>query len=122
MSDLDSQNEELRGGHGRRETGGASIQGYDPRVSRAVSWLLVAVGSALVAVGGWIGTNIYQLNITVARVVDKTDALLNRIDRNDTRDDRQDADINTLARDLSQLEGRTLRGHSNDAMEQRRER
>jgi hypothetical protein len=67
-------------------------------------------GIALVGVGSWIATTLMSLRDSVTTIVSQNAAVIYRLDRNEQRDDGQDARLNQLDRDVSTLEGRNFRG------------
>jgi hypothetical protein len=69
--DINEQADEVRSGKGRK-SGGAAIEMMDSRVSKAMSWLWSALGFALVSVVGIAANNLYQLNLTVNRMLDNS--------------------------------------------------
>lgn len=95
------------------DTGGKVVQ--DGRVTSAQNWVLGTVGTLLVALIGWCAVQLIGLRESVAvmtaeiRAERQTNA--DTFARMELRDERQDMDIRDLQRDVSTLEGRTLRGH-----------
>lgn len=103
MTDLDEANEEVRGGKGRREDGGASIVYRDPRVSKALGWFWGVVGAGI-AGGSWIAaSNLYQLNISVNRMTDNNAVVAAQLQDHEAR-------LRQAERDLNTIQGRNLRG------------
>ena len=112
MSDLDDQQDEVRSGKGR-QSGGAYIRMADPRVSKVLSWFWTALGTAFVAGVYWVGSSINTLNSSVVRILAQNEAVLARLDRNDSYDDRQEEHINSMDKRLVVVESVTgvqLRG------------
>ena len=105
---LDDQHNEVRGGKG----GGASIQMFDPRVSRGLAWLFGLLGTLAVAVLCWVAMSINQLNVNVAKVVTRLDAKEATDNAQDVRITRTEDRIEDLTGDVRTLEGRNLRGGS----------
>ena len=90
MTDIDEQSEEIRG-RGLRQSGGGSISSRDPRVSRLIAWGMGIFGFALVGIGSWIATTLMSLRDSVTTIVAQNAAVIYRLDKNDGRDDTQDA-------------------------------
>lgn len=49
---------------------GASVVIQDPRVSQALRWFWGVLGVGIISVVGLAAKNLYQLNLTVSRMVD----------------------------------------------------
>lgn len=90
--------------------GGASVEMKDGRVTRGIEWALALVGSLIALALAWVANNINDLNTTVARMSSQSEAVVARIQVNDSHDDKQDDRINGLERSVSVIEGRTFRG------------
>ena len=86
------------------------VNGGDPRVSGLIKWLWTALGTAFVGGVYWVGTSINDLNTSVVRIIAQNDSMLAQINRNDTRDDRQDEAIVEIRGDVREIQGRTFRG------------
>lgn len=111
MSDESQIDEQIYEGRKRgNRTSSASVSGHDPRVSRGIAWLMGLFGIALVAIGGWIGNTLMGLKDSVTTIVAQNAALIQRLDRNDVRDDGQDSRLSKNERDIAVIEGKTLRG------------
>lgn len=96
-----------------RDVGG-SVVIHDP-LSKAIVWLCGALGTGFIGTLMWVGSSINELNTTVSRLVTQNEAVFQRLDRNDVRDERQDIDIRDLERGQATLEGKILRGGLNAA-------
>lgn len=104
MTSLDEQSEELRGGRGRRESGGASQRiGYDPRVSKGWNWVVGVIGSLLVLVLGFCANNLWQLNLTMRDVLSENRTTVAQLSDHELR-------LRAVERSILTYEGRTLRG------------
>lgn len=57
--------------------GGARVNVTDPRLSKAIVWLLVAVGATVLSVGGWLVTD----NIAQGRLMERVVTILEQQDR-----------------------------------------
>ena len=111
MTDIDEQHEELRDGKRRTVSGGGSIEGYDPRVSRGLSIFMGSLGVVAVAVVGWVAVSINELNVNVAKLVVRLDAKESRDDTQDARVSRLQDKVEDLTGDVRTIQGRNLRGH-----------
>jgi hypothetical protein len=92
---------------------GASItqnKQYDPRISKAINWILGGIGTGIIAIGVWIASSITDLNNTVTRLVTQNESVFARLDVNERVDIRQDVQLGELTRDVAVIEGRVLRG------------
>lgn len=115
MSELDDQSEEVRGGKRGNTTGGGSISVTDSRVTRGINWAMGLLGTAAVLVGAWIGSTLVGLRESVAVIVSQNAALIQRLDKNEIRDDAQEQRINNIDGRVYSLEGRALRGGPGEA-------
>lgn len=77
----------------------------DPRFSALLNWVWGIMGLAVIAIAGWIGVSINNLNTNMALVLD-------RMEQKKDLDAQQSAELLQLRRDLTALEGRTFRGVS----------
>lgn len=80
-------------------SGGAHMNGSggsDKRITRAIDWVLAAIGSAVLLLMWRAGDTLVDLKVNVA-------TLTERVNSKDARDDQQD-------RRIEQLEGHTFRG------------
>lgn len=76
---------------------------------------LVAVGLAVtpiavVGIGAWIANSIGNLNATVTRLVTQNEAIINRLNTNDSLNDRQDTRLLNVEQKVYTLEGKAMRG------------
>lgn len=103
MSELDDQSEEVRGGKRGSTTGGARIDIRDSRVSTLLNWFWGAIGTGAVA-GVWlVGSNLYQLNLSVNSMIANNAAMASQLRDHEER-------LRAVERSTQSLEGRTLRG------------
>jgi hypothetical protein len=86
----------------------------DGRLTTIIGWGAAVFGSATLMVGGWIASNIASLNTTVTTLVVETRGINRRLDVSDVRDDTQDARIDDLTGSVRTLEGRNMRGHTQE--------
>lgn len=88
--------------------------GRDPRFTALMGWCWVTIGG--LAVGGilWVASSISELNKSVTTLVVQNQSMLERANRSDIRDDRQDIDIRDNQRSIAVLEGKSLRGEPLD--------
>lgn len=102
---LDDQQEEVRGGKGKREDGGATqiIGGRDPMFRKLVSWFWGSLGASFVTVLGLAAYNLYQLNLTVANI-----AIANAQTSVVMAD--HEARLRAVEKDLNTVEGKVYRG------------
>jgi hypothetical protein len=69
----------LAGLHGR----GANVNVTDPRLSKAIIWLLLTVGAVTLSVGGWLVTTTIangRLDERVVTILEQHDRRLNRLE------------------------------------------
>lgn len=111
MSDLEDQHEEVRNGKGSRRISSAVVTSHDSRVSRGIALALGVLGVLAVAAITWVGTSINNLNVNVARVLERMDAKDKRDDAQDNRISRTEDRLEDLTGDVRTLEGKNLRGH-----------
>jgi hypothetical protein len=89
---------------------GATVVMHDPRVSKAIVWLCGILGTGFISSLVWVGSSINELNTTVSRLVTQNESVFQRLDRNEMKDERQDIDIRDIEREVSELNGKQLRG------------
>lgn len=114
MSELDDQNEGVRGGKGSDRSGGGFIEMRDSRVSNGIAWamgiLAVCIGSAIL----WVGSTLVGIRESLATLAAtssaQTAAVVAQLNRNDLRDESQEARLNNIDGRVYTLEGRNLRG------------
>lgn len=77
---------------------GARITMTDPRVTQAQTWILIAVGSAFIACGGWLIQSVNALNATMGRVVTQNEYTVQSLHNIDSRLDRQEDRLRAVER------------------------
>lgn len=82
----------------------------DPRVTKGIGVVVGLMGLAALSIGTWIGATLVGLRESVATIVAQNASLIQRLDKNDVRDDAQDMRINGIDGRVYTLEGRNLRG------------
>lgn len=102
MSDLDDQAEDVRTGRGR-QSGGASNDMQDARVSRGITWVLGIIGSLLVVALCFCANNLWQLNLTMRDVLTQNKTTVAQLSDHELR-------LRQVERSISTIEGRNLRG------------
>lgn len=93
--------------------GGARIDQRDtrdPRVTRMVSIGVVVLSGAILTVGTWVGSTLVGIKESLATIVAQNAAFSAGLNRNDIKDDQQEAHINAVDSRVSVLEGRAFRG------------
>lgn len=117
MTDLDDQHQDIRSGRGRK-SGGPYMAGdshnHDPRVSTGIRTFLGVFSTIAVLFGGWIISTLLEIKDSVTAMKSSYPVLLQQLstqqNRNEVRDDQQEAHINSIDNRVSTLEGRTFRG------------
>lgn len=102
MNDIDQQAADIRGDRGSNQSGGASIEYSDKRVTGAVRWLWSSMGAAAVAGIYWAASSINTLNVNLERA-------LVRMDYQDKRQDLTEVQIRQLQRDVAEMQGKVYR-------------
>jgi hypothetical protein len=82
---------------------GANISLHDSRVSRALGWFWGIVGTGIAGATLLAANNLYQLNVTVARGLDR-DEIRDKIDID------HENRLRSLESDVNTLNGKTFRG------------
>ncbi len=98
---------------------GASMNVNDPRLNRLIGWggsiAALLVGSGVI----WVGSQLVGIKESLASMAatqrEQTAAVVAQLNKNDVRDDIQDGRLNQLDREVSTLNGRNLRGHTQEA-------
>jgi len=113
MTDIDDQAEEVRGGKGRREDGGGSVNEYqaqDPLFRKLMMWSWGIFGTAFMGMQVWLVSSVADIKSSLPRLNDKDiqiDAHQSATDRRVERlEDRTDA----LRSRVDQIDGRGMRG------------
>lgn len=96
MSDIDEQHEQLKG------RGGASVNIQDGRFTKLLTWFWGFVGLAVAAGSFTAASNLYQLNLTVARVADNNALAAEKLKDHEIR-------LRQVERDVSAIEGKVFR-------------
>lgn len=100
---IERERRKIFGSKGSDESGGASIQMNDRRVSKAIQWFWGFVGMAIVTGIYWVAASINTLNVNLERA-------LVRMDYTDKRTDLNEAEIRQLQKDVAELQGKVYRG------------
>jgi hypothetical protein len=82
---------------------GASIQIRDGRFSKLLNWFWGFIGLAAVSGSFTAASNLYQLNLTVARVADSNAVAAQQLKDHEDR-------LRQVERDVSVIEGKVFRG------------
>jgi len=97
MTDDSEHPEQARGSHNR------GSGGRDSRFSKLIGWAWVMLGGAAVS-GIWIGSNnLYQLNVTVARIADNNVVVAKKLEDHEAR-------LRQMEREVATWNGKNLRG------------
>ncbi len=104
MNESNSELEELRIDRQLRGSG-ASIQqsGHDPRFSKLLVWFWGFLGIAAVTGAFAVASNLYELNMTVAKLADNNIITTAKLQDHEAR-------IRQVERDVSSIEGKVFRG------------